>query len=377
MSTLSLRRCMASALLPLSLTLAGCLATLPVETPLPSGVTMVPVAAQLLQRSPVSVSRDASLLALVRREGLFLRPLDGGVEKQLSAEIPSALAFNPSGTELAAAFVVGEGSRLRRYSVGNGEVVTEISFPGRCEALLSREGEWLAFVTTLQSFGFGGNLRSRLLRWDGVAPPVESLLNDMTLDLSTLAESKELSATLRPQLSPYGDEILFLRLHDPPAFDPYLAVVLRHIETGSHRLVAKLPKQGAATYLEGGELVAYGDGINLVKIVEPWSEKEEESLVRPGRRLLAPPAGEIFWVDQTLLRRDGQVLMNFTEQAQPIAFLADGRLLLRDKVRLWLLSGLPVALSEPPVETEHRRLLRKWRAEGLIDVREYTERIGK
>jgi hypothetical protein len=61
-----------------------------------------------------------------------------------------------------------------------------------------------------------------------------------------------------------------------------------------------------------------------------------------------------------------------------VRFLPGGRLLLRDPERLWLLSGLPVMPSEPPEQdAEQLRLLRKWRADGLINVREYTERVGK
>lgn len=379
MMTLPLHRCAASALVLLSLACAGCLAPLPVESPLPSGLSMTPVAVQLLPQSPVTVSRDGSQLALVRREGLFLRPLAGKGEQRLSTELPVALAFNPDGSELVAAFIAADGSRLRRYATNSGEVLAEISFPGRCEALLSREGEWLVFVTTLESFRFGGNMRSRLLRWDGVQVPVESLLNDTTLDRSTLADKNALLTTLRPQLSPHGDEILFLRLHDPPAFDPYIEVVLRHLETGSDRLIVKLPQAtGAATYLDGGELVAYGDGINLVKIVDPWREKESQRLARSGHQLAAPPVGEMLWVDETLLRRDGQVLLNFAPTAQPVSFLRGGGVLLRDPERLWLLSGLPPASAEPPEhDTEQLQLLRKWRAEGLIDMREYTDRVRK
>ena len=379
MLTLLLRRGAVSALLFIPLIFAGCLATSPVETPLPPGLTLAPVAAQLLPQSPVAVTADGALLALVRREGLFLRPLPGGIEKKLSVDLPVTLAFNPSGTELAAAFVTADGSRLRRYATSNSEILAEISFPGRCDVLLNREGEWLAFVTTMEIFRFGGNLSSRLLRWDGEHAPAESLLNNMTLYHPILAEKGDLSATLRPQLSPHGDEILFLRLHDPPAFAPYLAVVLRHLETGSERLVAKLPQlSGAAMYLDGGELVAYGDGIDLVRIFDPWSEKEYQRLARPGQLLAAPPAGETLWIDETLLRRDGQLLLNVAKQAQPVSFLGGGRLLLRDKERLWLLSGLPAATEETPGrDSEQLRLLRKWRAAGLIDEREYTERAER
>ena len=377
MSKFTLCRCTVSVLVPAFL-LTACLATPTIELPLPPGLSRETVAEKLLPQSPVAVSPDGSLLALVRADGLFLRSLQGGAEKKLSAEHPVALAFKPGGAELAAAFPTADGSRLQRFATSDGEILGKISFPGRCEALLSRQGEWLAFVTTLQSFRFGGNLSSRLLRWDGAQAPVEELLNDVTLDRSTLADKEALLATLRPQLSPYGDEILFLRLHDPPAFDPYAAVVLRHLDTGSERLIAKLPKlRGAAIYLDGGELVAYGDG-TMLRIVEPWSDKEQQKLSRPGQQFAAPSSGDMLWMDTDLLRRDGQIVTSFALSAHPVSFLSNGRLLLRDKGRLFLLSGLPVAASEAPAPVGGRLLLlRKWRAEGLIDVREYSERVGK
>ena len=370
-------RCTISALLLLFL-FTGCTATPTLDPPLPSGLSVATVAEKLLPQNPISVSPDGSLLAVVRRDGLFLRSLQSGGEKKLSAEHPVAVAFNPGGTEVAAAFLTTDGSRLQRFATSHGEILGELSFSGRCEALLSRQNEWLAFVTTIESFGFGGNLRSRLLRWDGLQTPVEELLNDVTLDRSTLADKDVLLTSLRPQLSPYGDEILFLRLHDPPAFDPYIAVVLRHLETRSERLVAKLPKlSGAAIYLAAGELIAYGDGV-MVRIVEPWSDKEQQRLSNPGHQLAASSSGEILWVDNALLRRNGQIVTSFALSAQPVAFLTDGRLLLRDEKRLLLLSGLPAGSAESPAPASDRLLLlRKWRAEGLIDVREYTEQAGK
>jgi hypothetical protein len=379
MMTLTLHRCAASALVLLALVCAGCLAPLPVESPLPPGLTMTPVAAQLLPQRPVAVSSDGDLLALVHPEGLFLRLLAGSSEQKLSDDLPVAMAFNPNGTELAAAFSTADGSRLRRYATSNGELLAEIAFSGRCEALLSREGEWLAFVTTRESFRFGGNLRSRLLRWDGVHTPSESLLNDTTLYRPTLATEEVFRSTLRPQLSPHGDEILYMRLYNPPAFASYIAVVLHHIDTKRDHLVAKLPQMsGSATYLDGGEVVAYSDGINLVKLVDPWTEGEIGRFVSPGVRLAAPATGEVLWMDNSLRRRDGQLLLSFTQTAEPVRFFPDGRLLLRDDKRLWLLRGLPPAAPVPPVsDTNKLRLLRKWRAEGLIDVREYAERVGK
>lgn len=378
MLTLLFHRGTAGVLL-LSLICAGCLATSPVKTSLPSGCTVAPVAAQLLPQSPVTVSPDGETLALVHREGLFLRPLDGNVEKKLSTDLPVVLAFNPSGSELAAAFVATDESRLQRFASSTGEVLAEIVFPGRCEALLSREGEWLAFVTTHEIFRFGGNLRSRLLRWDGVHAPRESMLNDTTLYRPTLAGEGAALATLRPQLSPHGDEILYMRLYNPPAFASYIAVTLRHLDTESDHLVARLPKMsGSATYLDGGEVVAYGDGISAVKLIDPWTMGERGHFPYPGVRLAAPASGEILWIDNSLLRRDGQLLLSFNKTAEPVRFFSDGRLLLRDNEHLWLLRGLPAAPSPPPLPSATQLpLLRKWRAEGLIDVQEYAERAKK
>lgn len=377
----SLHRCCAvGAILLLSLSCAGCMVSPPLVPAFPpAGITIKPVVSQVLPLSPVAVSPDGSSLALVRREGLFLTPLSGGEQKKFSSELPVALAFNPAGTELAAAFIAEDLSRLQRFDTSSGEILGEMFFPGRCEALLSREGEWLVFVSIIETFKFGGNLRNLLWRWDGVNAPEESLLNDTTLDRSTLADSNALFSTLHPQLSPYGDEILFLRLHDPPAFDPYIDIVIRHLETGSVRLVAKLPQMtGAAVYLDVGELVVYGDGIKLVKIVDPWSEKEIGQLVRPGLHLATPPAGDLLWVDESLLHRDGQLLLGVSKGTEPVTFLADGRLLLREKGRLWLLAGLPAVPSAQPVQDAGQlQLLRKWRAEGLINVQEYAERTGK
>lgn len=358
---------------------AGCLAPAPsLRAPLPAGISAEMVAEGLKAESPVAVTRDGSFLALVRRDGLFLRSLADGREERISSELPIAVTFNPQGTELAAAFPAEAGSLLRRYSASSGELLAEISLSGRCEALLSREGEWLAFVTSVQTFRFGGNLRSSLLRWDGVHAQESSLLNDTTLDRSTLSVKESLLATLlRPQLSPYGDELLYLQLRDPPAFDPYLMVVLRHLETGSERLVAKLPKlTGAAVYFDGGDLVAYGDGIRQVNIVDPWQERVVARYPRPGALLASPLWGKILWVDDDLLHGDGQMLLSLDKESQPVSFLPDGRLLLRDRQgRLWLLRGLPIP-SHPPVSPPASfYLLRKWRAEGLIDSGEFVERV--
>lgn len=238
-------------------------------------------------------------------------------EKSGDAGIGSLSAVNPAGDEIVSAYTVAQGTRLIRTSTPSGVTLGEIVFPGRCEALLARPGEWLIFVTTLESFRFGGNLRSRLLRWDGRQPPREFLLNDITLNRATLAVKEGLEHTLQPQLSPYGDEILFLRLHDPPAFDPYLEVVLYHLGSQDVHSVVKVPGLHAiAEYRDNGERIAWGDGRAAPKIVDPWD-----------------PQGE-----------------NLANEKVAVS-------------------------SNPDVQAQRVLLLRKWRAMGLITAQEYARQI--
>lgn len=208
----------------------------------------------------------------------FLLILAGCLAHPEQSALPDASplsVMNPGGDEVLTAFAVDSGTRLVRSSPTSGAVFGEIVFPGRCEALLARPGEWLIFVTTLETFSFGGNLRSRLLRWDGLQPPREFPLNDTTLDRATLLDKERLAGTLQPHLSPYGDEILLLRLHDPPAFDPYLEIVLYHLDSQQVHSVAKVPGLYAvAEYRAHGDLVAWSDGRAPLKIVDPWSQEE-------------------------------------------------------------------------------------------------------
>lgn len=371
MPTLMPRLRATGALLFLALLMTGCLAA-PVKGPLPAGITIEPVDAPLSPASLVAVSPDGALLALSRPDGLYLRPLDGGAERRFGSEAAVALAFSRDGAQLAAADATG---RLVRYAVADGAILGELLLSGRCEAILARDREWLIFVSSLDTFRFGANLNSRLLRWNGVDPPVEQRLNDATIDRKTLAAGMPLLATLRPQLSPFGDELLFWRLHDPPAFDPNIRLVLRHLESGSERIIVTLPGTGgAAAYLDGGTTVAHGDGVDRVIIIAPWTEEKRRYYPGRGRRIAAPASGELLWLDQTLIGRDGGTILTLAGEAAPVVFLPGGRLLLRSKERLWLLRGLPVA-PEPAVADEKVLHLRQWRAEGLITPQEYEEQV--
>lgn len=363
-----------AALLPL-LFLAGCL-TPPTPIPLPAGLSLEPVAAGLLPRSPTAVSADGTRLAVVRATGLYLRPLVGAAEERLSPDAAVALAFSRDGDQLAAAFALADGSgALVRFATSDGTRRGELALPGRCEAILTQGRDWLIFVTTLKPFRFGANLHSRMLRWNGVDPPVEEELNDATLDPATLAAGPALLTTLRPRLSPFNDEILFWRLHDPPAFAPNLRLIRRHLASANELALVTLPGLNAtAAYLDGGAQIVYGDGVERMHLLDPVTNQETGTLRGPGRDLATPPAGDLLWADQVLWRRNGERLLSFSRPTEPVAFLPAGRAIVRSGDRLWLLSGLPVSPA-PPVADEKLLRLRRWLAEGLITAQEYQEQV--
>lgn len=355
--------------------LCGCTTT-PLRGPLPQELTLTTVATGLVADAPLAASGDGIQLALVRKSGLVLRPLAGGAERLLTAQPPRALAFSPDGTRIGALFAAGEGSELRLYDVATGQVLAQTAANGACDQLLAAGDEWLAVCTVVQRFRFGGNLRSRLLRWDGGAAPREELLNDVTLDPVTAQLPAALgSGIAHAVLSPWGDELLFLRLIDPPAFAPYRRVVLRHLASGAEQTVAtSVALDAAAAYQAGGEAVIFGDGVRETRRFDPWSKTELGSEPLPGKVVAASPGGRSLWLDG-VLRQDGKELLHFTDGTQPAGFLPGGRLLLRSPTRLFLVSGLaddaPAQLDGEP----RRRLLqlRRWRAEGLIDQADYLQ----
>lgn len=361
-----------AALLLLLLWLHGC-SRLPVFENLPSGI----VAGESLRvtaGSPFAWHPDGETVTAAQA-GLRLWSPATGELKSLSPETSTALVWSPDGTRLAVARAQGDDTQLTVFD-GSGSRVREVALEGHVESLFwSPEQGLLAVATTLKPFTFGANFTLMLYRWQESAAPARTVLHEATLKPLTLHRwGGILHRTPGPALSSLGDELLFARLHDPPAFSPYLKIILRHLETGAEREVASVPiTAGGAVFAGKEDTVIYGDG-RVSRALDPWSGRGGETLPTPGQNLAVSPGGSYLFSDGRLFR-DAALLAVFPGDAV-VRFSPQGdRLLLRHGQRLFLLSGLHENMPADLPEAYRRQLLllRKWRSSGLISPQDYLE----
>lgn len=361
-----------AVLLLLVLWLHGC-ARLPVSGSLPPGMA-AGESLRVAAGSPFAWRPDGEAVA-VAGDGLRLwRPATGEL-KSLSPETSTALAWSPDGTRLAVAHAKGDDTHLTVID-GSGRRLREAALEGRVESLFwSADHGLQAVATTLKPYTFGAGFTLALYRWQEPAAPVRTVLHETTLKPLTLRRwGGILHRTPGPALSPWGDELLFARLHDPPAFSPYLKIILRHLETGAEREVAQVPiTAGGAVFAAGGDAVICGDG-GVTRILDPWSGRGGETLPTPGQNLVVSPGGGHLFADGRLYR-DGAALAVFPAETVARFSPQGGKLLLRHEQRLFLLSGLAESVPAPLPEADRRQLLllRKWRASGLVSPQDYLE----
>lgn len=354
----------------LFLVTAGC-AHLPVTGTLPEGARLTEVA-RVATGGPFALDPQGERLAF-GADGLTVKDLATGVERHVGSPAPTALAWAPGGARLAASFPRGEESILRLYD-RQGGLQEEVPLAGVVTSLAWRSPtEILAFAVHRQTFRFGGEMAEILYRWDGTGKPTATPLADTTLMPATLRKwGKVLDRPLTFALSPLGDEILYPRLHDPPAFTPYLRLVVRDLESGAEREVAEVSlHSGGAVFSGDGERVLFGDGVGESRLFDPWRKRQYVSLPVPGRTIALSPSGRYLLIDGHLYR-DGRETTTFPS-ASAGAFSAGGKLVVRYGERLYLVAGLPEA---PPVPAStatvlQLRQLRKWLSEGLITDEEY------
>ncbi|ALC16758.1 hypothetical protein DSOUD_1990 [Desulfuromonas soudanensis] len=318
-------------------------------------------------------------VALVRG-ALFDYDLASGRERLLSPGKPLALAWSPDGMRLAVADRDLETTRLRLLSE-NGTLLAEATVPGNVDRLFwDGDDAILTVAVTIQTYSFGGNLSATLVRWDGEAPPRSTPLFETSLKPLTLRTwGSRLYSLPQPTLSPWGDELLFARLHDPPAFAPYLKIVARHRQSGAERVVARVALTSAATvYLGDGERILYGDGSRRTLDAPLWGGDTAVEYPWEGRALAASPGGRYRLVDGHLLDQEKEIaIISGVERA---VFSPSGnRLLLAKDGRLWVLGGLgadPLPGFDPALGERLRRL-RSWRARGLITDGDYREQKAR
>ncbi|MFZ2949650.1 MAG: hypothetical protein WA003_09225, partial [Desulfuromonadaceae bacterium] len=292
-----------TVLLPvcLAILLSGC-AQLQIAGPDAAGMTST-VVTRLDAESIFAAAPGGSQVAF-SSGGVRVMPLPSGESRSLSAERPLALAWSPDGGKLAVAFGRGTGSRIAIFGV-DGVFAAETTPVGRVGALFWTDSDVLLAVTMeLEPFKFGTTCREVLLRWKLAGVPERTLLHETTLKPYTVRKlaAGMLIRAISPAISPLGDELVYGRIQDPPAFDAYMKVMVRNLSSGAEREIAKTGfGDGAARFSADGEELFIASGSGQIRRIAPWSGTEKPAAPFSGRVLAVSPDGRHLLADGRLL----------------------------------------------------------------------------
>lgn len=235
-----------------------------------------------------------------------------------------------------------------------------------------REGRLYALVLRNKYYSFGINQRSYLLIWQQGESSRETLLADVTLKPTT---PKRVGARFTYgsylRVSPFGDEIIYSRMHDPPAFSPEYRVFVYHLTAETERQLGRHALgDGTTILLPDGEHALLSDGKVKVERLPIWGEGRRKIYDSPTSELAA--AGELIYHAGSL-SRGGETLWSlvpggkvfFSPDAARLAILTQGYLYIAD-----------VQGRIPPLKSDPQRLkLRRLRALGLISDQDYRRFI--
>lgn len=366
----------------LVLLLCGACAGLPVGGPY-ADILQVRRLAAHDRATPLAPSPDGRLLALVRGQ-LRLLPISGGAELALDAGRPLALAWSADGSRLAAAFAAAGGSRLAIFAP-DGSVLAEQTVRGRVTALSwTPLDELVAAAVELEQFRFGLAYRQLLIRRDSAGTATAAVLHEAMLKPATVRslDSDRLAGLMVPRFAPLGDELIYLRVQDPPAFTPYRRIMVRNLANDTERELATvgIGPVGIACGADGEELVL-DSGEGRLQRIPLWGAATGNDVPLSGRLTALSPDGHYLLADGRLLR-DGALVADFPPQVAGL-FLADGRLLVAAAEEIFLVSGFAggnAVRNMSRQQQEQLMTLRAWRAAGLISADQFRaarERLFK
>lgn len=368
-----MRSMLSAAMLSLLLcSLTGCTTLMQGRASLPEGFTVKEVA-KADAVAPFAVSRNGSLAAISKNTINIIAP--DGVISKIADGTASLLSFSPSGEKLAAAVPAEMQDMLRLYD-RKGNMVGETTIPGKVTGIAWRsDAELFIKAVQIRKFSFGSLLTGYLYQWDGASPPVATKLSDVTVRpaLAKLPEA-DLLKNYQLAISPYGDEIAYTAIKDPPLFPSYQRVTIRHLESGIERDVAvNAIGSGAPHYFPDGETLLLPNEHRLTRRMSIPEAKETDAWPSPGSYPALSRSGSFVYLDGSLYR-DGKTMISFPPEARA-SFLPDGSgLVLSYRGKLHLVSGLndPRPASLP---ADHERLLtlRKLRTLGQITDKEYKK----
>jgi hypothetical protein len=330
--------------------------------------------------SPFAVSRDGKI-AYFHEEAIEVLSTDGQVVKTplLPGQSPSLFSFSPNGKMLLVALPTATGSNLRILTL-DGKLLTEATMPERVTAAAWRGNQHVDAVGLhIKRFSFGTLLTSVFYDWDNSGTPVPTTLSSVTIrpQLAKLPDALLLNS-LNMSVSPYGDEIAYSVLKDPPLFTPYQAVITRHIDSGSEHEVTKVSiGSGGPIYAPDGDSLLVGDSGAVTRRVTIPDGGEIYAWPSQGSYPAVSPSGMYLFLDGHLYR-DGQTFATFPAESRG-EFLLDGTgLVLSYGSRLYLVSGLNDKGAAARAAINAKLLeLRKLRSQGLITEKEYRSQRDK
>jgi len=350
--------------------LAGC-ATLPPVSELPESFQLEKVGS-VTAHSPLAWHPDGRRYA-VAAHGLMVGQLNGE-SRVIGQGHPTAIAWSPTGTFLAAAFISGNVTTVTILDAVDWSQVAEVPVEGKVHDLAwLKDGELVFAAVTVKKFNFGGNYSVRLYHWRQNEELKFAIIADTSPLKSTLAAlSDTVYDTVHLQVSPFKDEIVFTRLMAPPNVDPHYQLLVRHLVSGQERLVSKLPLGShGGRYLPDGDALFYSDGRYQSIAGSIWGTESYETYPA-GLQLETSPGGRFKLIDNQLFR-DKTVQLRFA-RIDSAAFSPDGsRLLFIADKKLYLLSSFDDQAVQRVSISPRLLELRRWRSEGLITPQEFIK----
>jgi len=161
--------------------------------------------------------------------------------------------------------------------------------------------------------------------------------------------------------SPSGDELVYVQLHEPPQFQPYLRLVYQNWQVGEGRSLQEMPLQTLQLTWGKSEQSVMVNSANDAHKLDLWSTAENP--------LYQPAAGHYSFTNGHLY--DGEELVADWGESAQFQPLSAGRFLLSVNKVLYLGDGLQVEENE--THSEKAWILRRWRFEGLITPNEYLD----
>jgi hypothetical protein len=304
-------------------------------------------------------------------DGLQLFDLINRSAYDLSEDTPQVLAWNTSGTFLAAGFSSGSDSCRLIVVNQNGETVIENIFPiNLLDIQWSTRGDLLILGYAIKDFSFGSNL-SQTLYVVSDKEHVPIILSDNTIKPRTAQILKPILPALMPSaFSAQGDELVYLRLHDPPEFPSFLQVVFRNWQVPVEQLLGRLEVSQTKLFLqEDIEQVATLDVDGTLTTFPLWEDASVNRLGSSGPLEQFSPSRQYRYIGGNLYHND-RLIASWPAGAR-LQFLRNGRFLLAVDSDIYLGEGLNSEFW--PEYNQQEWVLRRWLHHGLITYEDYVQ----